>query len=515
MKFAPMVLLVGALFGQQENATVSGKAVNATTSAPVAGATMTLRRMDFVSPGTAEYSATADAEGKFEFGPVTPGRYRLTGTHTGYVPTTYGARTPRGEGKLLTVGPNAEISWVRMELLPLSTIAGRVVDADGNPARDVQVTVAAVLYPLGTKQYLAARAARSNERGEYRIAGLSPGRYLLMARAPGEPPTYYPGGADVRAAEEFEVGAGQTIDAMNVKLARAEGVSVKVKVSGLTPSGTVSLIPRNAAGDLVLPAAAATAHRDGVSVTFDTVVAGDYLLLASVRQPEAARHARRDLTIGDRAPDEILLSIEEGATVRGRVTLEKGEFQPPSNMRVTLLPRDQGAMMGRLPAEPVDPDGSFEAERVPPGRYAVYVSGVGQGMYLKSVSEQGRELPTEGLEVTGSGAHTLSLVLSTHPGGVMGTVEGEPDAVVLIFPSDPALRKLPFYHRRLRTDARGGFAINDLTPGDYEVVAVDEIEPGANLDEWVMRGVVGRGKSVTAREDSNQSVTLKRVVLGR
>jgi hypothetical protein len=509
VKFAATVLCAAALFGQ-ENGTISGIAVNAATGVPLAGA-----KLELVSYGTA-YSipgTNSGPDGSFEIRQVPPGKYRLTGTHTDFARTTYGSHSANGEGKLLTVEPKAEVSGVRMEILPLASVSGRVVDEEGRPAKGVQVALASVRPLLGTRQYGQGGTATTGEQGEYRIERVQAGRYLLMARRRGDPAVFYPRGADVRTAQEFEVAAGQPIEAMNLKLTPAKSVPVQVKIPGLAAQAAVSLIPRNGSGDLVFPAASATALRNGVEVTFEAVVPGEYLLTASGRQNSAMHYGRRELTVGDRAPEGIVLALEEGATVNGTVRMEQGEFRATAGARITLLPLD-GAPMGPAPVGPLSADGTFALTDVAPRRYAVYVSGVGQGVYLKSVNEQGRELLAEGLEVAGAGTHTLSLVLSAHAGGLLGRVESEGESIVLVYPTDGALKRLPYYHWRLRTDASGRFAIQNLTPGEYEVVAVDEIEPGANLDESVMRGVAGRGKVVTVKEDSSESVTLQRVAVG-
>ena len=63
-----------------------------------------------------------------------------------------------------------------------SLITGRVVDEFGDPATDVQVSALRYQFVQGTRQLTAAgRVVTTNDIGEYRLFGLSPGQYFVSA----------------------------------------------------------------------------------------------------------------------------------------------------------------------------------------------------------------------------------------------------------------------------------------------------------------------------------------------
>jgi hypothetical protein len=84
-------------------------------------------------------------------------------------------------------------------------VAGRVLDADGNPAADVQVAIA----PLDSDGRVAflgrpVRTGWADEDGMFRIEAVPPGRYGVAAN-PDDAPTYFPGPHDAPMAAVINV----------------------------------------------------------------------------------------------------------------------------------------------------------------------------------------------------------------------------------------------------------------------------------------------------------------------
>ncbi len=156
------------------------------------------------------YTALTDSNGHYEFAPLPLGSYELN------------ADTAPG---LLAVGQYAEVqsrscSQVGFQLLPDSTISGRVTTADGKPAKYAQVAI--VPTSAGGLQFDSAIA---DEDGYFEIKGVQPGRYLLgvgiQARQGNRlwrSRVYYPGVRTSDAAVVIELGQAEKRTNINFQL---------------------------------------------------------------------------------------------------------------------------------------------------------------------------------------------------------------------------------------------------------------------------------------------------------
>src|SRR5437868_15547714 len=69
-------------------------------------------------------------------------------------------------------------------MLPAAVVTGRVLDEDGDPVPDAEVTVWRRKFVFAGPKFEAAGSAQSNDLGEYRIGGLLAGNYYVSASAP-------------------------------------------------------------------------------------------------------------------------------------------------------------------------------------------------------------------------------------------------------------------------------------------------------------------------------------------
>src|SRR5207237_4276428 len=85
----------------------------------------------------------------------------------------------------------------------------------------------------------------TDDRGRYRIPGLSAGKYYLSVSPPGNNeyrltnqttpylPTFYPGIADSAGAAPIEIAQGSEMENLNLKLRRVPVVTVRGQVTGV------------------------------------------------------------------------------------------------------------------------------------------------------------------------------------------------------------------------------------------------------------------------------------------
>jgi hypothetical protein len=151
---------------------VQGIVLKKGTAEPLSRATVELRR-DQENAAIFD-SATTEEDGRFSFGNVAPGRYRLTAARRGY---TRGPLT-------ITLAPGQPAQDVRLNMTATASISGRVVDLSGRPTGNVEVKAMKASYPEGRRVLTPVQSAQTNDLGEYRLFWLAPGRYYVAAIHP-------------------------------------------------------------------------------------------------------------------------------------------------------------------------------------------------------------------------------------------------------------------------------------------------------------------------------------------
>jgi hypothetical protein len=172
---------------QPANATaaISGVVTNAATRRPIAGAIVSLR----FGPGTSGLAPglsrirrqLTDALGRFVFRDL-PGirGYSISASRIGFVDAEYGQTTTFGPTGTINLRDGQWFDRADVLMWKPGAISGRVVDERGEALVGAYVRVLAQMLVAGTPRLLAGPAARTDDRGEYRLAGLVPGRYLVM-----------------------------------------------------------------------------------------------------------------------------------------------------------------------------------------------------------------------------------------------------------------------------------------------------------------------------------------------
>lgn len=133
-------------------------------------------------------AAITDESGQYVFPDLPPGRYVVSAAKDGYVTTSAGARRPGRPG----AGVNAiagRLQRVDVRLPRTAVITGRLLDASGEPAAGVTMVAMTprFLPTVGERRLVAAgiTTVTTDDRGVYRIFGLPPGDYFVVAQPRG------------------------------------------------------------------------------------------------------------------------------------------------------------------------------------------------------------------------------------------------------------------------------------------------------------------------------------------
>jgi protocatechuate 3,4-dioxygenase beta subunit len=186
------------------------------TNAPIAGVRVVLS-----SGGNRPRQTLTDPEGRYAFEELEAGPYQIAVDKVGYVKPDR-ASLPTF---MLAAGQTLHVSPVMLDRT--GVIAGRILDPRGNPLQDVSVRAirrgATTMIDRSPVADRLLQRDRTDDLGEFRIFGLMPGDYMVVASpqpfglatgavsTPMFPETYYPGTPDAAAAQVLTVTAGQTV----------------------------------------------------------------------------------------------------------------------------------------------------------------------------------------------------------------------------------------------------------------------------------------------------------------
>ncbi len=508
-----------------QRAAISGIVVKDPDGQPVKKALIELIAENQTEGG--DYTAVTGVDGLFRIENILPGRYRLFAERNGFLDgERHGARS---DGRVLTLNAGQELKDLQVRLQAAAVIRGRVTDEDGDPLASAEVTVLRRTFASGHRHLEQAGAERTNDLGEYRVAGLAPGDVYISVSPPpdfralietggaaaGErraadrtatayQTTYYPGTTDRSQAAPIQLHAGDDFPA-DFSLIPGPSLTIRGAVVNLPPQSSATIMLQSR--DFSLIQNGAEMHRDGSFVIRD-VSPGSYTIVASVDGAPVPMTARQSLQIGSSSVDGLRLAPQPGASVRGRLKVESrgGLRFDPGQIFLTLQKvegdDDSGAFTLGDRFENlthVAADGSFGWKDVPAGNYYVQMigeNGANRDWFVKSVMAGGRDLSDSGIDVSG-GTVGLEVVVSANGGiadGIVVDSKGQPvaDAVVVAVPELRLQGRIDRY-RKTTTDQSGHFALRGIRPGDYTLFAWESVDGDAYYSPEFLKSYEGQG----------------------
>jgi hypothetical protein len=256
---ASFLLAAGVLDGQQsapakrqgppkqENCSIQGRVVNAVSGEAVKKADIVLTRRE--SQQDQRYTTTTSANGWFAMQDIESGRYSLRVSKRGYAHLVYGAHGTGREGAALSLDPGQHLADIVLRMSPQAVIAGRVVDEDGDPVPNIELQLLRYSYRKGKRKLEPWENSGTNDLGEYRLFGLSPGKYYLSATPAEGPrlytgrqgyaPTYYPGTSDPAGAGALELQPGTLLRGVEITLMKTRTVRLRGRV--VDPAGPATM----------------------------------------------------------------------------------------------------------------------------------------------------------------------------------------------------------------------------------------------------------------------------------
>jgi len=544
------VLTAAPLFSQapQQPGSVSGKVVNSVTGQAVKKAVVTLRG----GSGQNSYVTGSDQSGKFQFDNVQPDKYMATAEAEGY------SGASRTGMKLIPVAAQQEVSDVEVRVAPLGIISGKVLDEDGQPLEDASVTAVHYDYSVGAKSLQAIASAQTNDRGEYRMFDVQPGRYYLMAvasrrnltlqmavslqsigivgvagapvRVPpesrvhstvpeeGYPAVYYPGVTEVSQTSPQELKPGAEWTGADFKLRQLPTYHIRGRVTGAASrSGGRNMVRAqpcyaDEASGFFGGAPNSLQISQQADARFDIAgaVPGTYCL--SVTPPGARVTAVRQLvTVKAGDVDDVELPVPVSFSVSGTLVIDGTPPNPMPQVFVGLrTATDRGVAQVAIKS-----DGAFQIDGMYPGAYSLILP---QGpLYAKSILYGSQDV-TSGVIPSLQPGIALTITMGTDPGEVDGTVQpgaveaGVPVSIVAIPEGAYAARQ--DMERFASSPAGANFTMPNLPPGDYKVFALETDDYSDLRNRDLLKLLEGKASSVTVHAGGHEQVSVTAISTG-
>jgi hypothetical protein len=148
-----------------------------------------------------------------------------------------------------------------------------------------------------------------------------------------------------------------------------------------------------------------------------------------------------------------------------------------------------------------------------PAEYEVRVTELPPGTYVKSIRCGEQDALHGLLDLTGSAAGSLDIVLSSRVAAIGGKVSNAKNEAVAgaLAIAWPRKAELAGGVRSAPTDQNGNFTIMDLGPGDYFVAAWDDLDPGLAGDAGFLGRFQSDAASATVAEGGKATVNVRLV----
>ena len=498
----------------------------------------------------------SDAAGRWVFQKVPAGSFLIGATRVGSI--GFNTATIGQAGALVTlhVAAGSRTEDVVLTARRGGTISGMLVDEFGDPASALVLAassmrperssepVVIVSRPGGAQVF--GQPGSADARGRYRIAGLSPGEYLVRVLSidptmsktevhftdpagqdrilsPGS--VFYPGVPTASQASKVTVTEGGEATGVDLTVRPVPMTQITVTTTASRPVGEIQL--QQIQFEEPQPTLENEIWMTGTTVTLDARP-GRYRLLAFAEVALNAETAVRlwasaEVDADSSIPAAVDMHLEPGANISGRIVFE-GTESNRQNAEARLAPVSPLRFLPANKRLPTDGKTIFEAatgifsiEGILPGRYVIQAAGgvPGQPLWtLKAAMIGSRDVLDEPIDLRpGEEIENLRLTVTdrmTDLSGKVGDASTRPVSFewVLVFSADrkhwwPGSRRI----RSVRPDAAGAYTIRGLPAGSYVVTVVPD--PAVLMDPAKLSALAATGTRVTLAEGERKVQDLR------
>jgi protocatechuate 3,4-dioxygenase beta subunit len=514
-------------------ATVEGAVIDAQNNRAVPRASVKLMGLK----GAGSKSTRADGNGHFIFEQVEPGRYRLFAERQGY----FSDERKQGYQPTFEVTSGQLLKNMPVRLMPTAVVSGEIVDEYNDPVQNVLVQLFSRKLQHGELHLTPAGTSLTNDRGAYRVSGLRPGLYYVLAEyksaeeaneinsstpglevtpvfnpnAPPGPsytyaPLFYPSTGDFKQAQVLQLNPGDELPANFIFLS-APVVSIRGRVTNGLTGGPATTATIAAFWTEYVEGKGSPARVSPTDGRFEIsgLAPGTYTLRASLTQDKESFSGEQTVEVGPQGAQNVEVSVEPDFNATGYVTITGMVRTPPNQIAVEF------AGEGLLPsvrAGAYIPAYKFSVALRPERRYYTNLRNLPEDYYLKSVSIAGHDVPPDNVVVSGRRGQ-IELIVSPAGGHIEGILLDTKDqptrGSVLLVPDTPQPGP-PDLFRRTNADSKGKFTLRGVTPGSYRLLAMENEDVDAELNAPdFLRTIGNRGTNLIVDEKGNYAVQLR------
>jgi protocatechuate 3,4-dioxygenase beta subunit len=515
----------------KEQCSISGMVVKVSDSGPLRRARVILQSADDRTRNT---SVLTDAAGHFQFKGIDPGRYNLSVMRAGFVAQEYGQKKPGDPGALLALRSGQEVKDLLFRLIPSAVIAGKILDEDGEPLPEILVSALRQRYLEGKPSLSTEASAQTDDRGEYRLFGLSPGRYFVSAAFPqdsrfsaasdtedtqpnpqGYAKMYYPGTLDATKAAAISVREGEEIPSVEISMRQVLVYSIRGHVYNQITrkagsQAMVFLFPKTKSREWAGGEQRTFIQKQDGAFEIGDVLPGSYVLTAMWFDEGKSHAARIPIDVSNADIEGVALTIVPGTDINGRIIWDGTPSLQQAELSVTADSPDVHFGFGG--SSIVSSANTFVLKALNDGNYMVHVWGQGKDCYIKDVQYAGLSALTDGFSVKAGAAGTLEITISSRGARVQGTVVDSDGLravglrVVLV--PEPSHRTEYTLFKEQTTDQYGHFELRGIPPGEYKFFSWEEVESGAWEDPEFLKPFEEKSEKITLQEGDQKTLNL-------
>lgn len=467
---------------------IRGLVTSRTTGTPVEDVAV------FTYVGSEKRSTMSEAGGRFTLTDLPAGNYQVFGNK---FPSFAVSAVP------VTLRQAQESRTIALRLQETAKLSGSVFDANGEPVPGIRVEALEKLYEHGECRYVPMRSGVTNDRGEYRIEGLQPGRQYALEAGPQAPlrvngsparklskapisiasiTSYYPRSPSVGGASSIVLGAGEHRQNLDFHLAPSAAFCIAGTV---TDSSAADVTVHDVSGGQIRLVGSGKAAASG-RFWICGLPRGEYRVAAKIADDggQLVRFGASPVNVIDQDVEDIRVAPVPTVAVTGRVVWDA---EPPKrvlteSLFISLEPLDHVApFRGETTRASSSIPGEFALPNLLRGRYGLKVTGLDTSfanVYVKRALFGQHDLLREPFVPENSGAE-LQIALARDGGWATASVVDKDGAqipaawVAVIFKSEEG-----WGVRKCQTTQEGVCLITGLAPGKYYAFA-----PGTEVDD--------------------------------
>ncbi|MGA8029974.1 MAG: carboxypeptidase-like regulatory domain-containing protein [Bryobacteraceae bacterium] len=493
--------------GQSGNYAITGTVVERGSNRPLNHVLVTISPAEHRD---LEVSYLTASDGRFAFTNLVAAKYSLEAQRRGDPPEGY--RQNESYGTAIATGPGLDSENIVFPLDAPGSISGTVVDQEGDPVREVQLWLFHKGVFNGRFEVSLQTMRRSDSSGAFHCGHLRPGAYFIAAQA--RPwyarnvfPPQEPEGEQNPARSELDVAYpvtyyGDSVEAESAApITISEGGSAKVQITlRAVPAVHVTLAGNERESDQTSHATLFSPGPGGFLIPLHSIMSGrmndrqqlmgvapGHYVVAIQSFGHGVLHQSGRKTVDLSGNTTLDLSEVPKTSLAGQVSFE-GSERPSGPAFVQFSCAAAGNNCQSFGAG-VENDGTLDASNThfAPARYEVQIANV-PGFYVKSVTAKGATASGTTIDIPESASVQLTIVAAKGLTRVDGTAlrDGKPfaGAMVLLVPED--LSRMGSI-RRDQSDSDGTFTLNEVIPGRYRLVAIDDGRDLAYQDPEVIK----------------------------